>query len=281
MSAVYSIPACSLLGIRLVNGMVADSPVQQNIRNKHWLRARLTFPFAHAIVGNSKSGLQAYDASKKKGVVIYNGFDFGRLKNLKSKVTIRNQLKIGPDEKLIGMAGAFSDKKDYRTYFRAAQILLSKNRKLVFLAMGRGTDGSESLNLIDKEYRDHFRLLGRTSGIESYINALDISVLATFTEGISNFILESMALEKPVVATVGGGTREIVVDMVTGFLVESGNPEKLAEKLEMLLNDPQLCENTGKAGKERVQNSFSIGKMIDRYVILYNNILAGKQITSE
>ena len=72
-------------------------------------------------------------------------------------------------------------------------------------------------------------MLGIRSGIESLISAMDICVLSTFTEGISNSILEYMALEKPVIATAGGGTNEIVIDNKTGFLIKQSNPEELAE----------------------------------------------------
>ena len=112
--------------------------------------------------------------------------------------------------------------------------------------------------------------------MESFVNAMDICVLSTFTEGISNSILEYMALEKPVVATSGGGTNEIVVDNVTGFLIGPSNPEELAEKLDMLLNDADLRASMGQAGKQRVLNEFSIDKMSGKYIDLYKMILSDK-----
>ena len=230
MTAIYSIPACIFLNIKLVNGMIVDSPEKQNLSNKHWLRARLAFPFSNVIVGNSKSGLKAYRASSRKGVVIYNGFNFDRLKHVRSKEIMRKQLKVHPEATIIGMVGAFTELKDYKTFYAAAQLLLSRISNLVFLCIGQGTESKESRDFIDKENREHFRLLGRKSDVESYINAMDIAVLSTYTEGISNFILESMAIEKPVVSTAGGGTNEILLDNETGFLVEPVNPEQMAEK---------------------------------------------------
>ena len=66
MTAVYSVPVCKLLHIKLVNGMVINAPLRQNIINQNWLRARLTFPFSDIIVGNSKAGLLAYSAPEKQ-----------------------------------------------------------------------------------------------------------------------------------------------------------------------------------------------------------------------
>ncbi|MBK8881900.1 MAG: glycosyltransferase [Bacteroidales bacterium] len=85
MTAVYLVPICKLLKIKLVNGMVVNSPAMQNFKNKDWLRGRLTFPFSNVIVGNSKAGLLAYRAPKEKSIVINNGFNFDRTEKLIQK----------------------------------------------------------------------------------------------------------------------------------------------------------------------------------------------------
>ena len=102
---------------------------------------------------------------------------------------------------------------------------------------------------------------------------MDICVLSTFTEGISNSILEYMALGKPVIATSGGGTNEIVADLKTGFLIGTSNPEELAEKIELLLDNVKLREGMGLAGKEWIVKYFSIDLMINKYINLYNDLL--------
>jgi glycosyltransferase involved in cell wall biosynthesis len=274
MTAVYLVPASKLLNIKLVNGMVVDSPVRQNVLNKYWLRGRLTFPFSDAIVGNSKAGVLAYKAPLKKSIVIYNGFNFSRIKNLISKDTVKEQIGLDSDSGyIVGMVASFSHYKDYPTYFEAARILLKKRKDITFLAIGNETDSAESQKLIEKENSAHFRLLGKRSGIESIVNLMDICVLSTFTEGISNSILEYMALGKPVIATSGGGTNEIVADLKTGFLIGTSNPEELAEKIELLLDNVKLREGMGLAGKEWIVKYFSIDLMINKYINLYNDLL--------
>jgi glycosyltransferase involved in cell wall biosynthesis len=276
MTAVYLVPTCKLLHIKLVNGMVFDSPVKQNILNKYWLRAKLTFPFSDTVLANSKAGVLAYKAPKNKSVVIYNGFDFARTENLLREDSVKKQISTDSNF-IIGMVASFSQKyKDYPTYFKAAQLLLRDRNDITFLAIGNGTDSVESRNLIDKEYIGQFRLLGKKTGIESFINSMDICVLSTFTEGISNSILEYMALGKPVIATSGGGTNEIVEDGKTGFLVGPSNPTELAEKMGILLNNLQLRESMGIAGKERILNYFSIDLMINKYIDLYRELLTTK-----
>lgn len=272
MTAVYSVPVCRILQIKLVNGLITDSPRRQNVLNKHWFRAKITFPFSDIIVSNSKAGLVAYDAPKSKSYFIHNGFNFERTDKIISSQSVRKQLKI-KTKYIIGMVANYSKNKDYPTFFAAAQMVLLKRKDLTFIAIGVNTDSDIARSHINYENCEFFRLLGIRTEIESYINAMDICILSTFTEGISNSILEYMALGKPVIATSGGGTNEIVVDCETGFLINKMNPGELADKIHILLNDYQLRVRMGEAGQSRIKSYFSIDLMVNNYASLYNKTL--------
>lgn len=269
MTAVYMIPPCKLLGIKLLNGMITNAPENMNMFHKNWNYSKLTFLFSDVIVGNSLAGLLAYNAPKKKSSCIYNGFNFDRLNNLTDANVMRNLHHIS-SKYVIGMVATFSLKKDYRTYYDAAQILLDKGHDITFIAIGRDTDSAQSISLIKNGNLEHFRLLGERTGIESFINMMDICVLCTYTEAISNSILEYMALEKPVIATDGGGTNEIVVDQKTGYLLHQSDPAELVEKIELLLNDKELRDRMGALGKKTICKKFSIEKMVNGYTAMYN-----------
>ena len=88
MTAVYALPTCKLLNIRLVNGMITSSPGQLNIFNKVWWRAKLTFPFSDTIIGNSRAGLAVYKAPENKSICIHNGFNFERTNDIINKEII-------------------------------------------------------------------------------------------------------------------------------------------------------------------------------------------------
>lgn len=271
MTAVYSIPASKLLGIKLINGMVTDTPVKRNLSNKYWLRAKITFLFSNIIIGNSYAGLAAYKAPMKKSYLIYNGFNFERIRNLAKSETVRNELKI-KTKYLVGIVASFSIYKDYKTYFTAAQLLLERRNDVTFIALGNNTDSGESMSLIDIKHKEAIRLLGTKNNVEAYIEAMDICILSTFTEGISNSIMEYMALGKPVIATIGGGTDEIVEDKKTGFLIKTSDFEDLASKINFLLNDAALRARMGKEGKLRIEKNFSIDLMVSKYVTLYESM---------
>ncbi|MBS1573972.1 MAG: glycosyltransferase [Bacteroidetes bacterium] len=271
MTSIYSIPACKLLKIKLVNGAIVDAPSERHIFNKHWLRAKIAFPFSNLIVGNSNTGLAAYNAPKKKSVCIHNGFNFERIKTVRENKITRENLKVSTSF-VVGMVASFSETKDYKTYFAAAQKLLEKRNDITFLAIGSDTDSNDARKMIQDKYVANFKLLGKRSDIESLIDLMDICILATFTEGISNAILEYMALGKPVIASSGGGTPEIVDDNVTGFLIETSSPGQLCDKMELLLKDKKLRIEMGKAGNNRIHNHFSIDKMVGEYVVNYESL---------
>jgi len=275
MTAVYSIPACKLLHIKLINGQITDTFGKISFSNKPRLRSRITFPLSDLIIGNSKKGLEVYKAPVNKSVCIYNGFNFSRAGNVISKEITRERLGL-KTQYLIGMVASFSENKDYETYFRAAHLLLKKRDDITFLAIGENTDSVFCLSLINNDYKEHFKLLGAQSDVESLVNAMDICMLSTFSEGISNAILEYMALGKPVIATNGGGTNEIVQDTISGFLISPANPKELAEKAELLLNDPVMRENMGEQGRAIIRAKFSIEEMVNKYISEYTRILKRK-----
>jgi len=272
MTAVYLAPVCRMTGCPLINGMVTNVPLKWRILNHHWLRARLTFPFSKAIVSNSQAGLKAYMVPKHKGVVIYNGFDFSRLNSIRDSGDVRQELGI-TTEYMVGMVASFGKQKDYPTYYRAAQQLLTKRHDITFVSIGAETDSKQSVGLVDESIKKYFRFLGKKNTVESYINSMDVCVLATFTEGISNSLVEYMALGKPVVATIGGGTEELVKSGSTGFLVRPSDPRMLADKIEMLIDDVKLRKQFGIMGRERIENHFSIDRMVNDYLNLYKRII--------
>jgi glycosyltransferase involved in cell wall biosynthesis len=267
MTALYSVPVCKLLGIKLVNGMITDAP-PLNRFYKPRLRARLTFPFSDIIVGNSKAGLTAYSAPKYKSYVVYNGFNMNRIDNLIKREVIIEKLLI-QTRYIVGMVANFTVFKDYKTYYKAAHKLLETRNDVTFLAIGLDTDSEFSERLIDHKNKTCFRLLGKLSDVESLINVMDVCVLSTYSEGISNSIMEYMALGKPVIVSSGGGSDELIINDLTGYLIPPSDPDPLCEKLDFLLNHSEIRKNMGAAGKKRIEIDFPLNSMVEKYITLY------------
>jgi glycosyltransferase involved in cell wall biosynthesis len=85
--------------------------------------------------------------------------------------------------------------------------------------------------------------------------------------------MEYMALGKPVVVTDGGGTSELIRDDQEGFLVPPSDPKLVAEKIEVLLDDPAKAKAMGGAGRRRLEESFSIERLVENYLRLYKEVL--------
>ena len=265
LAATYAIPTKVILRIPMINNQIADAPLELP---KRILSYKLTFPFSNLLISNSKAGLMSYKPPDRKSLVIYNGFDFGRLNNLNDVSKIREQFNI--DAKfVIGMVASFSDKKDYKTYISASLKVLKENPNVLFLSVGAG-ENSKYKKMIPEKYFNNFKFIESQEDILSLMNICDIGVLATYTEGISNAVMEFMALGKPVVATDGGGTKELISDCETGYLVQRNSEDELAEKISILLDDKSLRNTMGESGKIRIHDKFGIDSMIKKFMDVYN-----------
>lgn len=268
MVAIYAIPAKVLLKIPMVNNQITDAPESVG---KSLIGHNLTFRFSDKIVANSKAGLEAYDAPLKKSKAIYNGFDFNRLNNIKDKTSVAKQFDIST-KYVVGMVASFSYKKDYDSYIKAANIVLEKYRDVTFICVGSGSF-DEYEQIIKPENKNRILFLGKQKEIESIMNICDIGVLATFTEGISNSLLEFMALGKPIVVTGEGGCSELVSHKRNGFLLEVSNFKGLADKILYLLDNEKERVHFGEMSKKIVKEKFSISKMINEFRTIYSKIL--------
>src|SRR5262249_39794504 len=106
-----------------------------------------------------------------------------------------------------------------------------------------------------------------------WLQSVDISVLSSVKEGLSNTVLESMAAGKPVVATDVGGNAEVIVDTQTGFLVPPRAPTELGAALARLAAAPGMARAFGKAGRERADALFSVDAMVAHTERLYLDVV--------
>ncbi|RNI37482.1 glycosyltransferase [Hanamia caeni] len=279
MTAVIAVPTCKLLKIKLVNGMVIDTPIRQNIINKSWLRAKLTFGFSNKIIGNSKAGLAAYGAPAKKSQCVYNGMDFNRFKNLKDLAVVRKEV-FGDDFSkyfVCGMVAAFEPRKDYETFIKSAVCLIESNESIRFILVGDGADFHRIKESVPTRFSNKIIFLGQRNDVESIVNLFDIGVLLTNSkvhgEGISNSIIEYMALAKPVIATRGGGTNEVVIDNQNGFLIDNYDSGQLVHYIEKLIADKDLRKELGSNAYEMAHSVFNVKLMTENYIKIYQQVL--------
>jgi glycosyltransferase involved in cell wall biosynthesis len=226
-----------------------------------------------ARVANSRAGLRSrgFGENKNGNYIIYNGFDMGRCDKAHGAGNGRPELSW-KGKKAVVMVAEFSDYKDYPTFIRAAQIVRQVRQDVVFVAVGGGKN-LETCRAAAASIGDGIQFLGERKDIESIINSARLGILCTRTEGISNSVMEYMAAGKPVVVTDGGGSCEIVADGENGFLVPQGDAAAVAEKIQILLDDPVLADKMGLAGKHRLQRDFSLERLADDTIRMYEDVL--------
>jgi len=210
----------------------------------------------------------------RKVKLIYNGIDTRKFENKKDSERIRKELNLSKEELILGNVGNLREVKDHHT------LLLSFNRISPFfpqaklLIVGDGELKSSLLKLcVELGLENKVLFLGHREDVPSLLNLMDLFILSSHLEGCSISILEAMASEKPVIATRVGGNSEIVLEGKTGFLVPSAEPEKLAEKIILLLKSEKLRRKMGEEGKKRLNEKFSLETMLKKYEELYSLIL--------
>jgi colanic acid/amylovoran biosynthesis glycosyltransferase len=208
------------------------------------------------------------DSNKIK--VVYHGIKVDRFVPNKSEM---------PKIPTILSIGRLVPKKGMSDLLKACLILKSKNIHFLCTIVGDGPEKENYSTFIhENDLSDIVHLTGPISHsdtIAQYEKAT-VFVLPCIVEpdgnrdGIPNVIAEAMAKALPVVSTKVSGIPELVFDQKTGVLLGPNQPEKLAQTIEDLLNDPQRGRNYGLAGRERVKDVFDSNKMLD---ILYSHYL--------
>ncbi len=271
MVAVYAVPTKILLNVPLINNEIADAT-----QNAKLLGKRIVFKKSDRIIANTYAGLKAYDAPMEKSTVIYNGFSFDRTKNIEDATAVRQKFGIVTTY-VIGMVASFLEYKDYDTYINAALDLLKSRIDMTFLCIGDGDDSVYRQKVIRENKEKNILFLGRQSKVESIMNICDIGVLTTniahHGEGISNALLEFMAVRKPVITTNFGGSVELVENGKTGYLIDAFSPQQLSERISYLLENNQERERIGENAFQLVRNEFSMDAMLKSFLQEYINIL--------
>lgn len=195
------------------------------------------------------------------------------------KTAIRTKLGFEPERFYIGTVGNLRPVKNHALLLRACKQLCMEQDDVRLIIAGTGPL-KEPLNELAGQLgiQHKIRLLGARTDIPEVLNALDLFVLPSLSEGMPNAVLEAMACGLPVVATEVGGVSEVVEHGVTGLLVPSEDEEALASRLEELVCSETKRQMLGKNARERALACFSLDKMVRAYEQLYVSLVKGRTV---
>lgn len=248
-------------------------------RKYRWLR-RLHAPLVHRFIALSRE-LQAYlleraGIAANKVVRIYNGVDDSRFRDGDGSALPAG---FADDRSIVfGTVGRMHGVKDQtnlcEAFIHLCESMPGQRSYLRLVMIGDGPLRETCLaRLAEAGLAEQAWLPGSRDDIPEIMQSLDVFVLPSQAEGISNTILEAMASSLPVVATDVGGNAELVVDNETGALVRARDPVALAQCMGRYAEDTALRTRQGRAARQRILDEFSMQKMVSAYQNVYEQLL--------
>ena len=174
---------------------------------------------------------------------------------------------------LIGNIGRLSEQKGMSYFIEAAEIAAKAHPEARFIIVGDGEE-SEQLHaqVKAKGLQNKVLFLGYRNDIQNVMSQLDFVVLSSLWEGLPLTPIEAYSVGKTVVGTAVDGTTEIIRDGIDGYLIEPRNPMQLAEKMNELIENPEMRESMGIQAMKRYQDEFSFEKLSERYIAFYEGL---------
>jgi len=208
--------------------------------------------------------------------VIYSGFDVQPYLDADSRRNdIRKRLGIGEGQQVIGMIGRLYHLKGQEYLMKAFAEIAAKIPETRLLLVGDGIlrksleEYAREKGIEDKVI---FTGLVPPETIPGYVSAMDILAHTSLREGLPKAVAQGFAGGKAVVAFDVDGSRELVINGKTGFLIPPRDEGMLKEKLLWLLQNPGESHIMGNKGRERVEDLYPVHKMVERIENIYKKM---------
>jgi len=185
---------------------------------------------------------------------------------------------VPTDGIVLGTVGRLAKVKDQSTLLGALKILLAEDpelRKKVRLVLVGDGPLFADLQRKAEEFgvADLVWMPGDRENVPELLRMMDIFLLPSLAEGISNTVLEAMASRLPVIATRTGGTPELIDDGENGLLVPVGDAKALAMSIAKMCVDSAMIKTMGMRGYEKVKVQFNWTRTVEEYLSVYDDVL--------
>ena len=223
--------------------------------------------------------------ANKKFTTIYTGIDLKEIDSIEIHHSIKSELGLDPDVKLVGLVASIQPRKGQKDLINAIVNLKKSNQNILkntrFLFIGDLLNPTcqqylDEINEIinQNQLSEYIHFLGWRHDIINIIKQLDLLVLPSYSEGLPRTILEAFSCYCPVIATNIAGTKEIVNHKVNGLLFEPGDIQALTESLQyMLLQEKTRLKIMGIEGRKTIEANFTIEKYVSKLQSLILNCI--------
>jgi glycosyltransferase involved in cell wall biosynthesis len=208
------------------------------------------------------------------------GFAPEKIHRIPNGVDVQEFRRTGPlprsRKRRFILLGRRDPQKGIDTALQALKILADK-----------GLADRLELKLYGRDYADwDYRQMARDLEVDQYVTFLPFAnnvvevyqqayclILPSVGEGLSNVLLEAMAMELPVIGSQVSGNEEVLDHQKNGLLIPPGSPEALAQAMELVLANPRLAEDIGRQARLKVQEYYSLDAVAQKYAELYDHLM--------
>ncbi len=258
-----------------------------NVGSRHQLH-RISLPVLKRPFMSRFSAMIAVSRAVRLGLVASGVMDPDRIVTIpngiewpgidRACIDLRESANVGPDVPVVGFVGRLCPGKGVETLLEAAALLRPRWPDFRLFILGDGPGVNDYVNSLHRlaarrGLASSVRFFGYVDHAAAACAAFDVQVVCSKAEPFGLVTVEAMAQGLPVVVTNSGGSPEIVRDGVEGFLVEPGDADALARRLDCLLDSPGLRREMGRRGRERVLRRFTLDHMLDATEALYMKAL--------
>ncbi|PIT98247.1 MAG: hypothetical protein COT71_01745 [Candidatus Andersenbacteria bacterium CG10_big_fil_rev_8_21_14_0_10_54_11] len=237
----------------------------------------LTSPLVHHYHFNSVATADLHrrylGIPRRKTTVIPNGIELEQFNNLPDQQEARRVLQLPADKILVCCVARLRRQKGHRYLIQAFRHVTHQYPDAMLVLVGDGEEKQSILAEIDRqEINKNVIMLGNRHDVPHILAAVDIFVLTTLFEGMSNSIMEAMAAGLPIVTTDIPENRELITNGRTGLLHPPRDPLRAADALLELITNKAHREMLGRAAQEDIRARFNIEKIAQRYQTFYEQL---------
>jgi glycosyltransferase involved in cell wall biosynthesis len=191
-----------------------------------------------------------------------------------TRLAYRKRESIPPDATVIGIIGRLEEQKGHRYLFDILPKLIGANKNTHVLVVGEGSLQQELYSMATQEnVFPNIHFLGFRSDIAELLAIMDILVLPSLFEGMPLTLIEASAMGVPMIASKVDGSSDVVIEGITGFLVEAKNSDELYARLQTLITNPHLRRSMSENATQYARNTFDMKKQIALLEDVYNSVV--------
>ena len=216
--------------------------------------------------------LVADGVAADRTVTVHEGIDVEHVQAAPA-VNVHEAFFLPHGAPVVGNVAALVPHKGQRYLIEAAHLVVQQVPDARFVILGEG----ELREHLEKQVHEHHLekhvlLPGFRTDVLGCLKGFDLFVMSSVTEGLGTSLLDAMAAARPIVATTAGGIPEIVEDGVNGLLVPPRDAKALADAIVRALKDQTLRRQMGEAGFARVNERFTVERMVAETASVYARV---------